>query len=300
MGCSKADYSSLLIKKITGELLPVERQSLESHLDQCASCSAGEQELTRVWQRLGAVDVLDIPLELYEKTQQTILARLKRETSPLPWLETITRTGSWSFFLSVFAGLAMTGLSYLLIHNLGNLRIYHHYVLIALFSLWWLLFAGGFWFLLKGDGRRLFRLDWISAWSISITLLTLVLSFSAYEVDSIRWLAMSAAHEVALLSDSIFGMGNTFITSWWIYGCLASFIGAFIFRLRKGSAFSYNVTVAAGVVSILLLPAIYLQGSSHNHGYGIIAFAALGTFVGSLLGISLGFLLRRQVFYQPA
>jgi hypothetical protein len=293
------EFGSLLVKKIAGKLLPEENQSLQSHLAQCARCMAQERELTVVWQGLELLQVPEIPNEIFEKTEQTVLAHLKQEQAPIPWLEKIPHAGVGSFFLPVVAGLVMTGVSYFLIHNLANLRIHHDHVLISLFSLWWMLFAGSFWVILKGKGKRAISLDLIAASSLSITLLTLLIAFLAYEVDSIRWLAMSMIHAVAIVSDSLFGVGNTFIASWWVYCCLASFIGAFIFGLHKASSSPETMIITPLVISVLLVPAISVQGASHNHGFGIIAFAAFGTYVGSLLGISLGVFLRKKIVFQP-
>lgn len=294
------EFGSLLVKKIAGELLSEEYQSLQSHLAQCASCMAQEQELTRVWQRLESLQVPEMFTELFEKTEQTVLAHLKQEQTPIPWLEKIPHSGIGSILLPVVAGLVMTGVSYRLIHNLANLRIHHHYVLISLFSLWWMLFAGSFWVILKRNGKRAISLDLIAARSLSITLLTLLIAFLAYEVDSIRWLATSMSYAVAMVSDSLIGVGNAFIAGWWIYCCVASFIGALIFGFHKAPLFAKNIIITSLAISLLLVPAIYVQGASHNHGLGIIAFAALGTYVGSLLGISLGLFIRRQISFQAA
>jgi len=171
------EFVSLLVKKIAGELLREENQSLQSHLAQCASCMAQEQELTQVWQRLESLQVPEISTELFEKTEQTVLARLKQEQSPIPLLKKIPHSGTVSILLSVVAGLAMTGVSYFLIHNLANLRTHHHYILISLFSLWWMLFAASFWVIVKGNGKHAISLDLIAARSLSITLLTLLISF---------------------------------------------------------------------------------------------------------------------------
>ncbi len=192
----------------------------------------------------------------------------------------------------------MTGLSYVLIHNLVNPRVHHHYILLPLFGLWWMLFAGGSWLILNGKGKRALPLDVVSACSMLVAFLTLALSFLTHEIDSVRWIGMSAAYELAVASNYLFGVGNTFITAWWIHCCLASFIGAFIFGLHKSASLPKNATVGSFVISVLLFPAIYLQGSSHNHGLGIIAFAAFGTYVGSLLGMALGLFVRRLAFQE--
>ena len=294
------DFSSLLIKRMTGAILPGESQALKNHLDQCGFCKAEERELTGVWQKMNSLPDPEVPAELYEKTRQSILGDLRRAPSLFPWLERIPLRGIWPLLTPVLAGLMMTGLSYVLIHNLVNPRIHHYYILMPLFSVWWMLFSGGSWLILKGKGKRPLPLDVVAACSMAVAFLTLAISFLTHEVDSVRWLAASAAYELAVLSSYLFGIGNTFVTAWWIHCCLASFVGAFIFGLHKSASLPKNAIVASFAISVLLFPAIYLQGSAHNHGLGIIAFAALGTYVGSLLGISLGLFVRRRLAFQEA
>lgn len=293
------DSESLLVKKITGELLPKEKKFLDDHLAQCTLCVAKERELTREWLSFDSLPAPEIPAELYGNTRNLILSHLKRERSPLPLAERIPRGGVWSLLGPLAAGVAITGVSYALIRNLINLKIHQQHILIALFSLWGILFAGCFWLILQGKRKKSLLLDVVASFSISITFLTLLISYLSSAVDLIRWPVMSAAYEVALVSNYFFGIGNTFVASWWIYACLASFIGAFIIGVRRGPAFSQNGLLGSFVITVLLFPAIYLQGSSHNHGYGIIAFAVFGTYVGSLLGLSLGFFIRRQIL-SPA
>jgi hypothetical protein len=178
--------------------------------------------------------------------------------------------------------------------------VHHYYFLVPLFSLWWLLYVGGFWLIFSGKGERSLPLDLVSARSVSVALLTLLISFLTYELEFLRWLAVSAAFEIAVVSNDVFGMGNTFVAAWWIHCCLASFIGAFIFGLSRSRGSSENLFIGSFVVTIFLSPAMYLQASSHNHGLGLIALAALGTYVGSLVGVSLGLLVRRNFSFQAA
>ncbi len=284
------DFESLLVKKITGELLHGEEQSLESHLAQCAFCVAQEQELAKEWQSFDALPAPEIPAELYESTRETILGHLRRGKALFPWAARIPMKGIWSLLIPFAAGLAMTGVLYALIRSLIDLRIHHHHILITLFSLWGLLFAGGFWLILQGKRKKTILLDVVASFSISITFLTLLISSLASGVDALRWLAMSAAYEVAVASSYLFGIGNTFVTGWGIYACLASFLVSFIFGVCKGPAFSQNAFLGSFLITILLFPAIYLHGSSHDHGYGILAFGALGTFVGAFVGVGMGYL----------
>ena len=294
------EFSSLLVKKITGEILSHEKQALGTHLAQCPSCAIEERELTTVFQRLDSLPDPEIPAELYENTRQTVLNRIKREKSRRPWFAKISAAWPWRALVPLTAGLAMTGVSYGLIHNFVNPSVHHHYVLLPLFGLWWMLFTAGFWSILKHKDEGLVAPNPISLSSISITLLTLLIGFLAYEVESLRWVAMSAAYEIARASHYLFGVGNTFVTAWWVHCCLASFIGAFIFGVSRSPRSTEHLFVGSFFVMILLSPAIYLQGASHNHGFGFIAFAAAGTYVGSVVGMGLGLVIRRKLAFQSA
>ncbi len=289
------DFESLLVKKITEELLPEEKQVLEKHLAQCSFCLVKEQELAKEWQSFDSLPVPEIPIELYERTRETILVHLKREKSLLPWPGRIPRGRLWSLLAPSAAGLVTAGISFALVRNLIDLRVHSQHILLALVGLWGLLFAGCFWLILGGKRNKSLLLDVVASFSISITFLALLISYLASGVDSLRWLAMSAAYEVAVGSNYLFGIGNTFVAGWWIYACLASFIGAFIFGVRRGPALPQKALLGSFLTTILLFPAIYLHGSSHGHGYGILAFAALGSFVGALIGIGVGFFVRRQI-----
>jgi len=298
MNCT--EIHSLLVKQIADDLVTEEKRSVERHLAECASCAAEERSLAMIWQEFEGLPVHEIPTKLYEKTRDRILNDLKREKSLSPWFTKIPSTGPWRALVPIAAGLATTAISYGLIHRLVDLTVHHHYILVPLFSLWWMLYVGGFWLILKGKGERYLPLDLVSARSISVALLTLLIGFMTYEVEFLRWLAVSAAYEIAVVSNYVFGMGNTFVAAWWIHCCLASFIGAFIFGLSRSRGSSENLFIGSFVVTIFLSPAMYLQGSSHNHGFDLIAFAALGTYVGSLVGMSLGLLVRRQFSFQAA
>jgi hypothetical protein len=293
------EIHSLLVGRIADDLLPKEKRSVERHLAECASCAAEERSLAMIWEECEGLPVREIPSELYEKTRDRILNDLKREKSQSPWPAKIP-PGPWRALVPIAAGLATTAISYGLIHRLVDPTVHHYYFLVPLFSLWWLLYVGGFWLIFSGKGERSLPLDLVSARSVSVALLTLLISFLTYELEFLRWLAVSAAYEIAVVSNDVFGMGNTFVATWWIHCCLASFIGAFIFGLSRSRGSSENLFIGSFVVTIFLSPAMYLQGSSHNHGLGLIAFAALGTYVGSLVGVSLGLLVRRNFSFQAA
>lgn len=293
-------FGSLLVKKITGEILAQEKQALDVHLAQCSSCATEEREFTAIFRKLDSLPDPQIPVELYESTRQTILGRLKQENSRAAWFARIPVAGPWRPLFPLTAGLAMTAVSYGLIHRLIDPSVHHYYLIVPLFSAWWLLFTAGFWSILKNKKAGLFPLNLVSSSSISIAFLTLLFSFLAFELESLRWPAMSAAYNIARATDYLFGVGNTFVTAWWIHCCLASFIGAFIFGISRSPRSSENLFVGSFVVMILLSPAIYLQGASHNHGLGLIVFAAAGTYVGSLIGTALGLFVRRKLSFQTA
>jgi hypothetical protein len=297
-GCQ--DLESLLVKKVTGELLPTEKEFLDSHMVKCVFCVAKEQELAKEWQSFDSLPAPEIPTELYENTRDLILGHLKREKFLFPWAGRIPREGVWSLLAPLAAGTGAAAVSFALVRNLIDLRVHSQHILIALFGLWAALFAGCFLLILGGRVKKSLSLDIVVVSSVSVTLLTLLIFYLASGVDFLRWLAMAAAYGVAAASNYFFGIGNTFVAGWGIYACLASFIVSFIFGVRRGPAFSQNALLGSFLITVLLFPAIYLQGSSHDHGYGIIAFAAFGTYVGSLLGISLGIFIRRRFSFQAA
>ncbi len=294
------EFSSLLVRKVTGEILSHERKALDVHLAECASCAAEEREFANVLQPLDSLPAPEIPAELYENTRQMFIDRLKREKSRAAWFAGFSATKMRRTLFPIGAGLAMTAVSYGLIHRLVDPSVQHYHLIAPLFGLWWLLFAAGFWSMVKRKGGGLFSFHWVSVSDLSITLLTLLITFLAFEFEPLRWVAMSVAYEMARATDYLFGIGNTFVTAWWVHCCLASFIGAFAFGISRAPRSSENLFVGSFIVMILLSPAIYLQGASHNHGLGVIAFAAAGTYIGSLVGMALGLFIRRKLAFQIA
>ncbi len=294
------EFTSLLVKKITGEILFQEERALDIHLAYCSSCVTEERELSAIFQGLDSLPDPEIPTELHESTRQMILGDLKRGKNRFAWFEKIPKTGPWQALVPVTGGLAMTVVSYGLIHRLITPSGYRPYFFVAFLAVWWMLFTAGSWSILKDKREVFFPLNLISASSISITFLTLLMAFVAFELESLRWVTMAAAYQMARATDYFFGMGNTFVTAWWVHCCLASFIGAFIFGLSRSPRTSENLLISSFVVMILLSPAIYLQGASHNHGLGVIAFAAAGTYIGSLVGMGLGLFIRRKLAFQIA
>ncbi len=103
------DFVSLLVKKVTGELLPGMRESLEAHLGQCASCAAEEQALSRVWQEFDSLPVPEVPAGLYEKTRKIILGYLRSERSRFRRVGKIPRGGTGVLLAPFVGGLAMAG-----------------------------------------------------------------------------------------------------------------------------------------------------------------------------------------------
>jgi len=85
-----------------------------------------------------------------------------------------------------------------------------------------------------------------------------------------------------------------------VHCCLASLIGAFLFGVSRSPRSTENLFIGSFVVMLLLSPAIYLQGASHNHGFGVIAFATAGTYVGSIVGMGLGLFIRRKLSFHIA
>lgn len=294
MGALHEDFFPLITRQLTGELPEEEKQVLQGHLHQCAHCSSAQQDLTRTWRELEILQVPEIPAELYQNIRDDLLTRVKQSNAPLGRF-VVRAIGMRTVLLPLLAGAVIGTISYALIHNLARLPAQRHYVVIPLFFLWSLLFAGGAWLVLnKRRIRR--RLDRISAYAIIATLLTLIIACIAYEVDGIRWLATSAFRKVVIGGEFLFGNGGAFIASWWIYCCLASFLGALFSELCRTRALSAEAIWAGFATAILISPAVYLQGISHSHASGVIIFAVLGTALGSLIGAGTGSFLNREMF----
>ena len=292
-------FEALLVKKITGNLPSNEENSLGTHLEECALCAAEERSLAVVWQGFDSVPVPDLPPELRQTTREAILEDLKRKRAAVPWIVQVHLRSTWAAFVAFAAGLALVGISYGLIRGLIDPAVHHHYILVPLLGLWWLLFTGTLWLMFEGK-RITSTLDLVSAGSVSIALLTLIIAFLAHQLDFLRWPAMFASYRITAAADYFFGIGNTFAAAWWVHCCLASFAGAFLFGFSRPARSTGNLLLGALIATILLSPAIYLQGASHNHSLGLIAFAALGTYVGSLVGTGMGLLFRRRFSFQTA
>ena len=294
------EIDALLIKRIAGELSADEKNSVESHLAGCASCVGQEQELSKTWQKFDALLNPKIPTKLYQTTHETILGHLKWEKSSFPWIVKISEMGGGSAIIPILAGLLITVISYSLVRNMVGSGVHHHYVFLPLFGVWWLVFGVSFRLVLKPPQGRVWHLNMVAAHSILVTLLSLVISFLTYETELLRGPAMLAASKVAAVSLYLVGIEDSLVTAWWIYCCLASFTGTLTFSVRQLPLEPRNLLVGSLIVTSLLLPAILLQGASHNHGYGLMAFAALGTFAGALVGMGSGLFVRREFSFQAA
>src|SRR5574341_74877 len=240
--CSKID--SLLIRKMAGDLLPDEEEYLGRHLLACASCAREGQELNKIWQKLGSLPDPQIPAKLDRRTRETTLGYLKWESALSPVLSKVSEWGVWSFSISLLAGLLMTGISYSLVRNAIGAGIHHHYVFVSLYGLWWLLFAACFWLLLRMSDHYVSQLNFISAQSILVTFLTLIIAFLAFEIELFSQPRMYAASKLATGSEYLLGIGNIIIASLWIHCCLAAFIGGLTFGIGRVPLEPGNLFVA--------------------------------------------------------
>lgn len=289
-------FQSLLVKKIAGELLSEERQVLQTHLSRCSVCPIEEKNLAGAWDRLASDRLLEIPRGLSETTRQSIVDQLRQEKfASASVTKSLSSSGMGSLLMSVAGGLLMTWLSYGLIHRQVGLEIHHHHILLPLFGFWWLAFTAASWLTLGAQKRPDCRVARGAACAIAIVFLTLTISFLVYEIGILRSFATIAAEELAAATESLVGIGNAFVTAWWIHCCLASFIAALFIRINGNSRLATSLLFAPLSVTVMLYPAIYLQGSSHDHGFWIIAFAAIGTYIGSLFGVSLGLFGRHRI-----
>lgn len=290
-----AEFESLLIRKITGELLPDQENFLESHLAQCAACNSELEKVRRLWEGMESLPSAAVPPKLHDETQKALIGLIRQERSIL-WPVGGSLEGAWSYILPFLTGLVMTALSYALMANLIDHRVHHHHIVISVFAFWGMLFVLASWLMFRRKVGRVSSSSVVIAVSLSITFLTLLLArlFSWNEVLS--WIYGSWLGE--LLTRYLPELGHRIVIGWGSYVCAAAFVGALLFGLQNGTYVSKVAFMASLLVTILLFPAIYLQSSFHGHGYGIVFFAALGTFLGASLGIVLGSTVRRQLLFS--
>lgn len=288
------EYEVLLVAKSSGETLSeAKQQALQSHLAQCSRCVAQEQKLMETWRRLEMLAVAEIPNELYEKTRKAVVRELKQQKSHIAWVEKLPHTGIWLMIIPILGGLAATGLSYEMVRRVVDLSIHHHYVLIPLFGLWWVLFAVGFWLVFRKEWQQSVPLDVMVPTAISISLLTLLIFSLISGVDLVQWVERLSSDEP--VGSHLLGSGANFLLGWSCAVCLASFVGCLTLGVDHGSSYGSKVFVASSLITVLLLPALYLHGAGLGHGLDVMAFGVLGSLVGSLIGAGFGATARHHI-----
>ena len=135
-----AEFESLLTRKVTGELVPEEENSLGNHLAQCATCNSELENISRQWQGMD-LPSFAVPAKLHDETQKAVLGLLKQERFIVNRFAGGNLRGAWSYLLPTIAGLVMTTLSYVLVASLIDHRVHHHYIVIVVFSIWAMLFV---------------------------------------------------------------------------------------------------------------------------------------------------------------
>lgn len=290
------EFDSLLIRKVTGDLVPEEENALKNHLAQCAACNSELEKVSRLWQGMESLSPAAVPPNLHDETEKTVLGLIRQEKSFSYRLIGDSLKGGWSYLLPVIAGLMMTALSYGLMANLIDHRIHHHYVVISVFAFWAMLFVVATWLMFRGKEGRSSSVSAIIAFSLSITFITLLLARLFSWSDVSGWIEGSWID--VLLTGYLPESGHRFVIAWGSYACAASFIGALFFGLHKPASLSEGVFLGSLLISVLLSPVLYLHGSSHSHGIGVIFFGALGVFFASSAGIILGSTIRRQFSFS--
>ena len=274
------EFEPLLIRKITGELLPDQEKFLEKHLDQCAPCNSELEKVSQLWQGMESLPSAAVPAKLHDETQRAVLGLLRLERA-------------WSYLLPVIMGIVMTALSYGLMVNLIDQGVHHHRIVISVFVLWATLIVVASWLMFRG---KVGRISVVLTFSLSVTFMTLLLArlFSWNEVSS--WIYGSWIDE--LLTSYLADLGHRFVIGWGSYACAAAFFGALLFGVHKSTSISKTGFLGSLIISVLLFPAIYLHGSSHGHSYSVIFFGAVGIFFGASIGTLLGGILRRQLSFS--
>ena len=290
------EFASLLIRKITGDLVPEEESTLDNHLAQCAACKSELEKVSRLWQGMESLPSATVPPKLHDETQKTVLGLIRQEKSFSYRLVGDSLKGSCWYLLPVIAGLMMTAVSYGLMVNLIDYRIHHHYVVISVFAFWAMLFVVASWLMFRGNGGIVSSVSAVIAFSLSITFITLLLARLLSWSDVSGWIESSwiEVFFTGYLPES----GHRFVIGWGSYACAASFLGALLFGPHKATSVSAAAFSGSLVISVLLFPVLYLHGSSHSHGIGVIFFGALGVFFASSAGIVLGSTIRRRFSFS--
>lgn len=293
-----AEFEPLLIRKITGELVPDEEHFLQNHLAQCAACNSELAKVSRLWQGMESLPSAAVPATLHDETQMAVLGLLRQERSFFYRLVGDSLKGAWSYLLPVITGLVMIALSYGLMANLIDHRVHHRHIVISVFALWAMLFAVASWLMFRGKVGRVSSVSVVITFSLSITFMTLLLArlFSWNEVSS--WIYGSWIDE--LLTRYLPELGHRFVIGWGSYACAAAFFGSLLFGLHKATSVPKTAFLGSLFISVLLFPVIYLHGASHGHSYGVIFFGAVGIFFGASIGTLLGSILRRQLSFSMA
>lgn len=291
-----AEFEPLLIRKITGELVAEQENSLENHLAQCAACHSELEKVSRLWHAMESSPSAAVPAKLHDETQQAVLGRLRQERSFLYRLLGDSLNGAWSYLLPILTGLVMTGLSYGLMANLIDQRIHHHHIVISVFAFWAMLFVMASWLMFKGKIGSVSSMSVVTSFALSITFLTLLLARLFSWSDVSGWIDGSWIE--ALFTGYLPAFGHRFAIEWGSYVCAAAFVGSLFFGFNRATSVSETAFLGSIIVSVLLFPVIYLHSASHGHGYGAMFFGALGIFLGASIGIILGGSLRRQYSFS--
>jgi len=291
-----ADFASLSIRKITGELVPEEENSLDNHLAQCAACNSELEKISRLWQGMESLPSAAVPAKLHDETQMAVLGLLRQERSFFYRLVGDSLKGAWSYLLPVLTGLVLTALSYGLMSNLIDHRVHHYHIVISVFAFWGMLFAVASWLMFGGKIGSVSSVSVVTTFSLFITFMTLLLARLFSWGDVSGWIEGSWID--ALFTGYFPALAHRFVIGWGSYTCAGAFFGSLLFGLHKATSVSKTAFLGSLFISALLFPVIYLHGSSHGHGYGVMFFGALGIFLGASIGIILGSTLRRQFAFS--
>ena len=288
-----ADFASLLIRKVSGDLVPDAEKALRNHLAQCDACNAELEKLTRLWGEMESIPSATIPPKLHDETLKAVSGLIRRERGVFTQLNGEFLGTGWSYVLPVIMGLVMTALSYGLMANLIDHRIHHHYIVITVLAFWGMLFVAASWLMFRDKSTGLSPISATIAFSLSITFITLLLArlFSWSEISG--WIDGSWMD--IFLNGYFSESAYRFVVSWGSYACGASILGALLLGLHKATSLSEAAFSRALLTSVLLFPVLYLHGSSHSHDIGVIIFGSLGVFFASSGGIILGSTIRRQL-----
>ena len=280
-----------LLILITGNATGAETRKLLNHLEHCSDCTEVKGEVDRIWDRLGAVEDVDVPSALRERTLIAIAKDVNGEPATAPIPVGTGRLTTKTVVLAVFAGLLTALIPALILHEGTVFPL----SLVVVLLLWAGLSILAFSWALGGyrlGGINLGGAAAVALLAMGATIVgTLLLPgrnfFTLWEKSALY----TAIEEVT-------GEAGVCFTCGLLYTIPTTLIAVIVLGGKRGGRSLRCHIMEAGGVVVLLFPSTYLLSSFSEHSlflvWAIGAFA--GAFCGALGGTGL-VKLRRESFY---